>query len=178
MADAASAEVDIRLHVWRAFPPDLQELLRIACLAAWKLSHSWSDQDLQRRIEAEARAAFGPSSVRADVRLSELGVIESQAQIDLVITGSSGGVLVQLAGHTGARHEKELLECISVSLANAEFTRAAFIVCSTNQLVLEGRRSSFDYCRGALLKLAEPALNSSGLEGLMIVGLPTPIPVL
>ncbi len=68
-----------------------------------------------------------------------------------------------------------LLECISVSLVDAEFSKAVLVVCSNNQLTLEGRRSSFDYCKGALLRLAEPTLNASRLQSLLIVGLPTPI---
>lgn len=166
---------NIRLHAWNAFPGDLQDILQAACADAWKQSSKWSDKDLQQKLETQVRSAFGSSSVRGNVRLSELGVSGSQAEVDIVVTGTFGGLLLQVGGHTQPRHEKELLECMSVSLVNAEFSKAVFIVCSNNQLVLEGRRSSFDYCKGALLRLAEPALRVSRLQGVLIVGLPTPI---
>lgn len=166
---------NIRLHAWNTFPGDLQDMLRTVCATAWEQSSKWSDKDLQQKLETQARSAFGPSSVRGNVRLSELGVSGSQAEVDIVVAGTFGGFLLQVGGHTLPRHEKELLECMSVSLVNAEFSKAVFVVCSDNQLTLEGRRSSFDYCKGALLRLAEPALNASKLQGVLIVGLPTPV---
>lgn len=164
----------VRLHVWRAFPEELLEPIRTACGDAWKKSRHWNHTDLQRKLETEMRSVFGHSSVHGNVPLADLGVSRSKAEIDIVVRGTFGGLLVQVAGHQLPRHEKELLECMSVSIASPEFSRAVFVVCSSNRLTLEGRRSSFDYCSGALLSLAEPALSEAGLEGLLILGLPTP----
>ena len=48
------------------------------------------------------------------------------------------------------------------------------VVCADNQLRLEGKANSFNYCKGPLIRLAEPSLRVTPLKGLLIIGLPTP----
>ena len=170
----------VKHHTWNLFPNQFRDIFLKAAELGWRDSHTWNDKDLQRKIERRVAEAFvDPSSVNHDVPLSTLGVKTSRAQIDIVVhgdfvKGQLGGFLVQISGHRQPRHEKELIEFMSVSLMNSRFALGVLIVCSDNHLGLEGKATSFDYCKGPLLRLAEPTLKASNLSGLLIIGLPTP----
>jgi hypothetical protein len=107
-------------------------------------------------------------------------VQDSAAEIDIVASADLadhelGGFLVHVSGGSAyPRHEKELLEFMAVSRVAQRFWVGVMVVALDNKMKLEGGRSSWDYCSGALLRLAEPELRYSNVQGLLLIGLPTP----
>ena len=122
-----------------------------------------------QRAIGEAVEEFG-LRVMYDVSLKQLGVEDSEAQIDLCIEES--GTLVHVSGRQAPRHEKELLEIAAVSACNDRYHYGVLIVRADNKLKLEGNRSSYDYCSRALLQLAMPVLRHTPLKGLLFIGYP------
>ena len=167
-------------HLWGNFPEKHLKLFLKANEQAWKNSSRWDNKDLQCNIEREISGFYVASSVQTNVPLNTLGVLGSRAEIDIVVHSDikdkkPGLFLLHLSGHKTPRHEKELLEIMSVSLNNPSLCCfGILVVCTDNQLTLEGKRNSFNYCKGGLLRLAKPSLTATPLEGLLIIGLPTP----
>lgn len=163
-------------RIWGSLQDSLRDLILEGVERGWMSARSWDD--LQRGIANQFKQQLAPSIVRENVPLSVLGVAGSSAQIDIVLGNLAekglGGFLIHISGHTLPRHEKELLEIMAVSLADARFAYGVLVVCSDNQLRLEGRATSFAYCSGPLIRLAAPILGRCNLLGLLVVGLPTP----
>ena len=94
-----------------------------------------------------------------DVHLSDLGVQGSEAEVDIVASTDLadhelGGFLVHISGGSAyPRHEKELLEFMSVSRVAQRFGIGIMVVALDNKMKLEGERNSLDYCSGALAPL-------------------------
>ena len=130
-------------------------------------------KDFQVAIQDELRKT---SRIRTDVQLENLKVPGAYAEIDVCLEGDSGeGILVHLSGRQAARHEKELLEIISVVTAHPDYGYGAMITRSDNRLKSQGSRtSSYGYCRKALLSIAEPVLRKCGVKGLLIIGYNAP----
>jgi len=168
-------------HLWGDFPPKHLEKFLEANEHAWKNSSRWDEKDLQCNIEREISDFYVASSVQTNVPLNKLGVLESRAEIDVVVhsdieDNKLGLFLLQLSGHKTPRHEKELLGIMSVSINNpSHYCFGILVVCADNQLQLEGKANSFSYCKGPLVRLAKPILTSTPLKGLLIIGLPTPL---
>lgn len=169
-----------RHHLWGDFPAKHLKLFLKANEHAWKNSSRWDNKDLQYNIERKISGFDVASSVQTNVPLTKLGVLESRAEIDIVVHSDiedkkSGLFLLHLSGHQTPRHEKEILEIMSVSLNSPSlFCFGVLVVCADNQLRLEGKANSFNYCKGPLIRLAEPSLRATPLKGLLIIGLPTP----
>jgi hypothetical protein len=166
--------------LWGNFPEKHLKLFLKANEQAWENSSLWNSTDLQCNIERKISDFDVASSVQTNVPLTKLGVLESRAEIDIVVHSDiedkkPGLFLLQLSGHTTPRHEKELLGIMSVSLNNPSLCCfGILVVCTDNQLRLEGRANSFNYCKGPLVRLAKPSLTATSLKGLLIIGLPTP----
>ena len=166
--------------VWGEFPENLKSDLFEAVKRAWQATNRQYNHDvLQNEVTGQLRQLrwVGPDSLFANKPVSELAVEYSHAQIDIVIDADPvnrelGQFLIHVGGHQQPRHEKELLEFMSVALANPKPCLAIWIVCSDNKLSGEGDRSSFSYCTGALLCLADPILKMSKLQGILVIGLP------
>ncbi len=163
--------------IWGSLPDTLRGLILENVEQGWRAARSWND--LQNNITNQFRQRLGSHLVLDNVRLSILGVAGSQAEIDIVLGGPTqeelGRFLIQVSGHKTPRHEKELMEFMSASLAGPKSAhRGALVVCSDNQLRLEGKATSFAYCGGPLIRLAAPVLARCNLLGLLVVGLPTP----
>ncbi|RLC60655.1 MAG: hypothetical protein DRI01_09850 [Chloroflexi bacterium] len=159
----------IKTHTWGSLPsegfePAFADFVKSALP---KYPEGW--KSFQQAIGG-AVEEFG-LPVLYDVPLLELGVENSEAQIDLCIEG--GGTLVHISGRQAARHEKEVLEIAAVSVCNERYRYGVLVVRADNKLKLEGNRSSYDYCSKALLQLATPVLRCTPLKGLLIVGYST-----
>lgn len=163
-------------QIWGTLPNSLRDLIVEGVERGWMCARSWDS--LQREIANQFKQQLGPLMVRENVPLYVLGVAGSGAQIDIVLGDLAdrglGGFLIHVSGHKSPRHEKELLELMAVSLADARFAYGVLVVCSDNQLRLEGKANSFAYCSGPLIRLAAPILSCCSLLGLLVVGLPTP----
>ncbi len=160
---------------WGDFSDSLQGLVLPPIERGWTEANSWND--LQKCIARQFHQQF-PGTVFENVPISEFGVQDSQAEIDIMV-GNLGdeelsGFLIHVSGHTLPRHEKELLEIAAVSAVDHRFRHAVLVVCSDNQLRLEGRATSYAYCSGPLVRLADPVLKQCNLHGLLVVGLSTP----
>lgn len=160
---------------WGDFSDNLRGLVLPPIERGWMEAGSWDD--LQKCITQQFHQQF-PGTVLENVPISEFGVQDSQAEIDIVL-GDLGdqelsGFLIHIGGHTLPRHEKELLEMMAVSAIDQRFRHAVLVVCADNKLRLEGRATSYAYCCGPLVKLAEPILQRCNLLGLLVVGLSTP----
>lgn len=172
--------MNVASDLWGDFPPKHLKKFLEANEHAWKNSSRWDNKDLQCNIEREISGFYVASSVQTNVPLTKLEVLESRAEIDIVVHSDiedkkTGLFLLQLSGHTTPRHEKELLEIMSVSINNPSLCCfGILVVCTDNQLRLEGRANSFNYCKGPLVRLAKPILIATPLKGLLIIGLPTP----
>ena len=161
--------------IWGHFPGTLQYLVLPAIERGRMKASSWND--LQTCIAREFHQEY-PHTVLDNVPMSEFGISGSNAEIDIVL-GELGdqelpGFLIHISGHMAPRHEKELLEMAAVSAVDHRFTHGVLVVCSDNKLRLEGRATSYAYCTGPLLRLAEPVLRHCSLQGLLCVGLSTP----
>jgi len=167
-----------QVQSWGHVSPEVKEMIVESVERGWATSNSW--ESLQSQIAGEFGKRFGTDNVAENVKVSELGVQGSDAEIDVVTSADLGdpelgGFLLQISGGSAyPRHEKELLEFISVSAVNKRFQIGVLIVSCDNTMKLEGGRSSWDYCRGSLLRLVTPGLEHSTLTGLLIVGLPRP----
>lgn len=162
---------------WGNIPSEAKQLVVDTVEQGWELSTDWGS--LQRQIASRFIERFGADNFRTDVHLSDLGVRGSEAEIDIVASSDLadhelGGFLVQIGGGSAyPRHEKELVEFMAVSRVNRRFGIGIMVVALDNRMKLEGR-SSWNYCSGALLRLGEPVLRYSNLQGLLLIGLPTP----
>jgi len=167
-------------YLWGNFPEKHLKLFLKANEQAWENASRWDNKDLQYNMERKISDFFATSLVQTNVSLTKLGVLESRAEVDIVVHSDiddkkSGLFLLHLSGHQSPRHEKEILEIMSVSLNNPSLCCfGVLVVCADNQLRLEGKANSFDYCKGPLIRLAEPSLRVIPLKGLLIIGLPTP----
>lgn len=161
------------------FNSELQDLILQCIRTACSTSNTWID--IQGSLATQLRNRFGEVNINENVPLDKLGVPGVRAEIDIVCSDGLadrelGGFLLHISGHKLPRHEKEILEFITASLYATKFRHAVMVVCSDNALRLEGKTNSFSYCSGPLKRLIEPVLKHSNLQGLLLVGLPTPSP--
>ena len=164
---------EIQSYIWGEFPENEKEKIISAVKNSLPKYHKW--QAFQRSIGDELEKTH--RIVRRDVQLDNLRVDDSYAEIDYCLESSEqSGILVHLSGRQAARHEKELLEIISVIIAYQVFKYGVLITLSDNKLKSQGSRgSSFAYCVGPLLKLISPILNNCPIRGLLIIGYKTPV---
>jgi hypothetical protein len=171
----------VESYVWGEFPTatrgviiDVVKKARPLYPKGWRPFQNKIVDELQKKY-----GAYGP--VEADKSLDRLGVRDSQVEIDICLKNETqDGILIHVSGRSQAKHEKELLEIMSVSIAypkahpKQNYKYGALITRMDNDLKGEHRQTSYSYCTGPLLKLAQPTLKKSGIKGLLIVGYSTP----
>lgn len=168
-----------KVCVWGNISSEVKQLIVEIVEQGWEISTDWGI--LQKRIASRFRERFGLDNVQENVHLSDLGVQGSEVEIDIVASADLaddhelGGFLVHVSGGSAyPRHEKELLEFMAVSRVAQRFGIGIMVVAQDNKMKLEGDRNSWDYCSGALLRLAEAELRHSNVAALLFIGLPTP----
>lgn len=167
---------NVQSEKWGKFPKHMRDKIITAVVKSLP-KYSKNPRKWKNFEDAIGHQLQKTTTIKRDVELRHLRVPGSFAEIDFCLEKKGyHGILIHLSGRTAARHEKELLEIISVTTANPEYKYGVPITGADNTLKSQGSHgsSSFKYCSDFLLKLIEPILKSSPIKGLLIIGYNAP----